>query len=52
MWQPLNTLLPVTKETEAPHCRPYYLTQQLQLSLDTDTARVPPWAAVTKQVGV
>ena len=46
--QPLDTLLPETKDDQ-PHCRPYYLTKFVQLSLaDTD---FPPWNAVSKQVG-
>ena len=45
--QPLNTLLPACRDS-AQHCRPYYLTKHLQLSLSN--TQFPPWAAVTKQV--
>ena len=44
--QPLNTLLPVCRD-DTPHCRPYFLTKPLQLSLDH--TQFPPWTAVTKQ---
>ena len=45
--QPLNTLLPATKD-DSPHTHPFYLTRAAVLSIGDDR---PPWDAVTKQVG-
>ena len=44
--QPLNTLLPATKD-DSPHSHPFYLTRTAVLSIGDDR---PPWDAVTKQV--
>ena len=47
--QPLNTLLPACRD-DTPHCRPYYLTKNIQVNLNN--TQFPPWTAVTKQVSV